>query len=217
MAYTLPDGSKLFLGTSFATAVTVTALSNADPAVATATAHGLADGTPGILTSGWEDADARVFRVDDAATNTFELEGFDSSDTTLFTPGGGVGSFRPITGWQEIQQVLNPSTSGGEQQFATVEPLAKKNAIQIPTSFSPMTLTVPIGDDPSLPGYLALKLASDKRELRPLRIQKPNGATNYFYGYVSLNEVPSLTKGQVDTVTATFALQALPTRYSTAV
>lgn len=217
MAYTLPDGSKLFLGTAFGSALAVSAASNADPAVLTVTGHGLTDGTPGIFTSGWEDADSRVYRVDDAATNTFELEGLDSSDTTLYTPGGGTGTFKAITAWQEIQQVLNPSTSGGEQQFATVEPLAKRNAIQLPTNFSPMTLTIPIGDDPTLPGYLALKLASDKRELRPLRIQKPNGATNYFFGYVSLNEVPSMTKGQVDTVTATFALQALPTRYATAV
>lgn len=216
MAYTLPDGSKLFLGVTFGAVINVTALSNADPAVATANGHGQTAGTPFILTSGWEDADARVYRVADPAANTFEIDGLDSTDTTLYTPSGGTGSIRPITAWQEIQQVLNPSTSGGEQQFATVEPLAKKNVIQIPTNFSAMTLTIPIGDDPTLPGYLALKAASDKREQRPLRIQKPNGATNYFFGYVSLNEVPSLTKGQVDTVTATFAMQSLPTRYATA-
>jgi len=216
MAYTLPDGSKLFLGVAFSAPIAVTAISNADPAVATAAAHGLTANTPLIFTSGWEDADARVYRVEDPTTNNFELAGLDSTDTTLYTPGGGTGTVRAVTGWQEIQQVLNPSTSGGEQQFATVEPLAKRNAIQLPTNFSPMTLTIPIGDDPTLPGYLALKAASDKRELRPLRIQKPNGATNYFYGYVSLNEVPSLTKGQVDTVTATFALQGLPTRFTTA-
>lgn len=216
MAYTLPDGSKLFLGTTFGSVLTVTAASNANPAVLTVAAHGLSAGAPFVLTSGWEDVDGRVYRVEDPLAGSFEVAGLDTTDTNLFTPGGGVGSIRPITGWQEIQQVLNPSTSGGEQQFATVEPLAKKNAIQLPTNFSPMTLTIPIGDDPTLPGYIALKAASDKREQRPLRIQKPNGATNYFFGYVSLNEVPSMTKGQVDTVTATFALQSLPTRYATA-
>lgn len=216
MAYTLPDGSKLFLGVTFGSPIALTAVSNANPAVASAAGHGLTAGTPFVLTSGWEDADGRVYRVEDPLSGTFEISGLDSTDNNLYTPGGGTGSVKPITGWQEIQQVLNPSTTGGEQQFATVEPLAKKNAIQLPTNFSPMTLTIPIGDDPTLPGYIALKAASDKREQRPLRIQKPGGATNYFYGYVSLNEVPSLAKGQVDTVTATFALQALPTRFATA-
>lgn len=217
MAYTLPDGSKLFLSTTFGSPLNVSAITNAAPAAATVTGHGLTAGTPVLFQSGWEDADGRVFRVDDPTTNAFDMLGLDSSDTTLYTPGGGTGTVKAITAWQEIQQVLNPSTSGGEQQFATVEPLAKRNAIQLPTNFSPMTLTVPIGDDPTLPGYIALKAASDKREQRVLRIQKPNGATNYFFGYVSLNEVPSMTKGQVDTVTATFSMQGLPTRFATAV
>lgn len=214
MSYTLPDGSKLFLGTTFGAPITITAVSNTSAAVASAVGHGLTAKTPFIFTSGWEDANDRVFRVANPLAGTFEIEGLDSTNTNLFTPLGGVGTVKPITGWQEIQQVLNPSTSGGEQQFATVEPLAKRNAIQIPTGFSPMSVTIPIGDDPTLPGYIALKAASDNRDIRPLRIQKPNGAVNYFYGYVSLNEVPSLTKGQVDTVTATFALQGLPVRYA---
>ena len=214
MAYTLPDGSKLFLGTTFGAPINITAVSNANPAVVSAASHGLTDKTPFILSSGWEDANDRVFRVTNPLSGTFEIDGFDSSNTNLFPPLSGVGTVTPITGWQEIQQVLNPSTSGGEQQFATVEPLAKRNAIQIPTGFSPMSVTIPLGDDPTLPGYIALKAASDARAIRPLRIQKPNGAVNYFYGYVSLNEVPSLTKGQVDTVTATFALQGLPVRYA---
>lgn len=215
MAYTLPDGSKLYLGTTFGTPIAITAVTNADPAVASAAAHGLTAGTPFILNTGWEDANERVFRVADPLTGSFEIEGFNSTNTNLFPAGSGVGTVVPITAWQEIQQVLNPSTSGGEQQYATVEPLAKKNAIQIPTSFSPMSLSIPIGDDPTLAGYIALKAASDARELRPLRIQKPNGSVNFFYGYVSLNEVPSMTKGQVDTVTASFALQGLPVRYAT--
>lgn len=215
MAYSLPDGSKLFLGTTFGSPITVTAVSNANPAVISATAHGLTDGTPFIWNTGWEDANERVFRADDVTTDALDVEGFNSTNTNLFPAGSGVGTIVPITAWQEIQQVLNPSTSGGEQQYATVEPLAKRNAIQIPTNISAMTLTIPIGDDPTLAGYIALKAASDAREQRPLRIVKPNGAVNYFYGYVSLNEVPSLTKGQVDTVTAAFALQGLPVRYAT--
>ena len=37
---------------------------------------------------------------------------------------------------------------------------------------------------------------------------------NYFYGYIALNEIPSLTKGQVDTVNAAMAPQGRTTRYA---
>jgi hypothetical protein len=217
LAYTVPDGSKLFISITYGTAVPITAVSNANPAVATAAAHGLAAKKEFILTSGWDDANNRVFRVGAApAAGTFNIDEFNTTSVTRFTPGGGVGSVRPIDAWQEIQQVLNPSSSGGEPQFAEVDPLASQNRFQIPTGFSATNITIPIGDDPSLPGYLAMKNASENRLLVALKVLKPNGNVNYFYGYTALNEIPSLTKGQVDTITATFAPQGNTTRYATA-
>lgn len=214
MAYTVPDGSKLFISTAYGATVLVTALTNADPAVATAAGHGLAAKEEFILVSGWDDANNRVFRAANPSADGFDVEGLDATNAARFTAGGGVGSIKPITAWQEIQQVLNPSSSGGDPQFAEVAPLASMNTFQIPTGFSATSITIPIGDDPSLPGYKALKAASENRLLVALKVLKPNGNVNYFYGYAALNEIPSLTKGQVDTVTATFAPQGSTTRYA---
>ena len=214
MSYSLPDGSKLFLGITFGSPITVSAVTNADPANATATAHGQTLGTVFIFNSGWEDADGRVFRVANPTTNNFDVEGLDASSTSLYSAGTGTGTIVPVTAWQEIQQVLNPTTSGGEQQYVTVSPLARRNDIQIPSNISAMSMSIPIGDDPTLAGYQAVKLAADNRELRPLKILKPNGNVTYFYGYVGFNEVASFSKGQVDTVTASFAMQGLPTKYT---
>jgi len=60
MAYFLPEGSKIFISTGFASAKTVTGITNADPAVATSVAHGYVDNDELLLTSGWEDADSSV-------------------------------------------------------------------------------------------------------------------------------------------------------------
>lgn len=215
MAYSVPDGSKLFLSVAYGTAVAVASVTNAETAVATASAaHTLVDGQEFIFTSGWEDANNRVFRVTDSATPAFSIEGLDSTNESRFTPGGGAGSVLPISTWQELQQVLNPSSTGGDPKYATVEPLASLNDFQIPTGFTAQSITIPIGDDASLPGYKALKKASEERLLVALKVLKPNGNVNYFYGYAALNEMPSLTKGQVDTVTATFAPQGRTTRYA---
>jgi hypothetical protein len=213
--YTLPNGSKFYLGATFGSPIPITAITNAAQAVASATAHGLAAKAEFILKTNWEDANDRVFRVANPTTNAFEIEGLDTTSTALFEAGGGVGTIIPILSWVEIQQVLNPTTSGGDPKFATVEPLARKNAIQLPAGFNPMSLTIPIGDDPTLLGYKALKAASDNQDLRPLRSRKPNGSVNYFYGYPYLNEVSTMAKDQVDTVTAGMTIQGKPTRYAT--
>lgn len=213
MAYTVPDGSKLFISTVLAAAIPLTAVTNANPAVASAEAHGLVNGKEFILFSGWDDANNRVFRAENQTAGTFAIEGLDTTNQKRFSEGGGLGSVVPITTWQEIQQVLNPSTSGGEPKYADVDPLGSMYAFQIPAGFGATSITIPIGDDPSLPGYKALKKVSDDRSLVVLKVQKPVGGVNYFYGYAALNENPSMTKGSVDTVTAYFAPQGLTTRY----
>lgn len=214
MSYSVPDGSKLSIATTMAAAIAVSAVTNANPAVASSTAHGLLDGAVFIFSSGWEDATNRVFRVDNKTTDAFDIEGLNSTSTTRFPAGSGVGTVTPITAWTEIQQVLNPTSSGGEQQFATVEPLALLNNFQIPTGVSAQTISIPIGDDPTLAGYQAILAAAEARSARALRVQKPNGEVMYFYGYFGLNPTPTLTKGQVMTVTASFSPFGPPTRFA---
>jgi hypothetical protein len=46
MAYYYPEGSKVYYSTTFAVAKTVSAVTNANPAVATSTSHGYTDLCP---------------------------------------------------------------------------------------------------------------------------------------------------------------------------
>ena len=52
MSYNSPEGSKFYFSTTFAAAKTVTAASNANPAVLTSVAHGYSDGDEFLFTSG---------------------------------------------------------------------------------------------------------------------------------------------------------------------
>lgn len=214
MAFSIPDGTTIHLGTSFGTAVAVTGISNATTAVVSAAAHGLANGDMIILKSGWQRANERVFRVANVSTGTFELEGFDTSDVNVFPAGTSSGSAQKILTFTQITQVIGISTSGGEQQFATVSPLESDFEIQIPTMYSAQTISMEIGDDPTLAGYQAVKKAADARAIRPLLMINKNGSKIYYYGYVSLNETPTKNKGQVDTVAGTFSLLSRPVRYA---
>lgn len=214
MSFSLPDGSKFFISTGVAAALTVSGLSNANPAVATSTAHGLLAGDEILLYSGWEDANESVFRVASPAANTFAVSGLDTTDTQWFPAGTGTGTAAKISGWQEIQQLTNVAASGGDAQFATVELLSRRNAIQIPTRFNATSLTLTMADDPNLAGYQALQSASRGLKQRAFKLLLAGGGTAYGFGYVALNEMPQLNKGQVNTVTASLSLTGRFIRYS---
>jgi len=89
MAYYFPEGSKFYFSNTFAAAKTISAITNASPALATSTAHGYVDGDEILLTSGWEDATDTVFRIDQLTADTFELEGLNTTNTNFYPAGSG--------------------------------------------------------------------------------------------------------------------------------
>lgn len=216
MSVSLPNGVIFALATAYGSAIPFSAITNANPPVLTSNAHGLANGDIVEVTSGWQKLNGRLFRVSGVATNSFSLEGVDTSSTVDFPAGSGVGSVRKVTTFQQISQVTDLTTSGGDQQFATYSFLENDFESQIPTQTSAQSVTMTLADDPNLAGYQALKTAATKREIRGLRAQYPNGSVAYYNGYVSLNETPNLQKGNINTVQATFSLYAPLTRYASA-
>lgn len=214
MAVSLPNGVIISLGTTYGSPITVTALSNANPALATASGHGLSDGDIVRVTSGWARLNDRVVKVDQQSSSTFELEGINSTDTNLYPAGTGTGSVEEVTAWTQITQILDLTTSGGDMNFVTYSFLEQDAESQLPTQSSPMTMTMTIADDESLAGYIALEAAAETRDPYALKLAMPNGSVIYMNGYVSLNTVPILTKNQLTAVRATFNLLGKPVRYT---
>lgn len=213
MAASLPDGATLEIATGYAASKTVTILSNANPAVLTATAHGLANGDIFELKSGWFRLNERLFRAAGITTDTAQVEGQNTTSTTDYPIGTGTGTLREITAWTQVPQILEFTTSGGEQQYSTYSFLEEDFERQLPTVTAAQSLSIGIADDPSLTGYQAVKAASDSRALTALRLRLRNGSIILYNGIISLNETPTLNKGSVMQVTASVALQGRPTRY----
>ena len=214
MAARLPDGAIVSLATTYGTAKTVTAITNANPGVASSAAHGLANGALVAVTSGWSNLNNRIVRVAATAASTFNLDGIDTTSTLLFPAGSGTGSVQEITAFTQISQIMGFQTSGGDQQFTNVSFMEQNFETQIPTLTSAMSISIDIADDPTLPGYIALKSAADARAIRALKLQLPDGSFLLYQGYVSFNETPTLSKGQVMMVKANLSLQGKPVRYN---
>lgn len=213
MAARLPDGATVTLAITYGAVKAVSAITQAAPPVASATAHGMANGAFYELVSGWQKLNQRIFKAANVAANVVDVTGQDSSDTARYPTGASAGSLREITGWAQISQILEFTTSGGDQQFANFSYMEEDFERQLPSITSAQSVTIGIADDPTLAGYIALKAASDARALRALRLTLPDGSIILYNGIVALNETPTLTKGQVMQVKATFSLQSRPVRY----
>lgn len=216
MAVSLPNGSTLFIGSAYAAAITVTALSNANPAVATAVGHGLSTGDYLVVTSGWSRLTDRLVRVGSTPTaDTFTLEGINTTDTDLYPAGAGTGSVREVTTFTQITQILSTASQGGEQQFLTYQFLEDDAEKEIPTTKTAGGFDFTVADDPTLSGYIALSAANDDREARALRVNLANGSKLCYYGYCTLNETPTLTVNELMACEATVRFLNKPTRYTT--
>lgn len=214
MSVSLPNGSVISIASTYGSAITVTALSNANPAVGTATAHGLANGDVLEVRSGWSALDQRILRAASVDTNTFALEGFTSVDTSKYPALGGVGSVREVTAWTQITQILESTSQGGEQQFATYGFLEDSKERQLPTVKSAESIVLSIGDDQSLPWYDLMVAADDDRLPRAIRVRLPSGAIIFYNAYVTINKTPSLTRNEIMKLQATLSFVADTTRYA---
>jgi len=214
LALTLSNGTTVSISNGFDAAKTISATTNADPAVATSTAHGYSNGDYVVVSSGWVRLSERVVRVDGSATDSFELEGIDTSNTTIYPSGGGAGTAKRVTGWTQLTQILSSSSTGGEQQFWEGQFLEGDRQIRIPTTKSAAGISFTIADDPTLPGYILAKEANDDRMPRAVMLTLANGAKLMYYAYISLSTIPSLNVNEPMQVEVTLSLLADPTRYA---
>jgi hypothetical protein len=213
MSAYFPNGTIFSLGTTYGSNVTVTAISNAATGVATAAAHGLSDADI-VIGSFPSRFDNRVFRVDGATTGTFETEGINTSSTTNYPSGFGVGYVREVTAWSALSQVVDSQSQGGEQQFYQWVYLEDGRQRQRPTFKNARSLQLTLDWDPDLAWHAALITADESQSPHALRAALPNGDFLYWGMYVGFDGEPSFTINENQKVIATFSLASpYSTRY----
>lgn len=213
MAVSLPNGALLAVATAYASALTVTAASNASSCVLTVT-NTLVAGDIIEFTSGWSRANGRVFRVSAATASTVTVEGLDTTSTVQYPSASGIGSIRKINTFTQVTQIMGCTSSGGEPQYQTFSFLEQDFDSQIPTTTSAQSLALEIADDPALAGYQAIKAIALSRAATALRLTFPAGGFMFYSGIFAFDETPSLTKGNLMSVKAGVALQNRPVRYA---
>lgn len=113
MPFTKGRGVTVRVANVMAAAKTVSAVTKANPGVATSSAHALANGAIGFFSnvSGMVQLEGQAAIVANQATNTFELKGLNTSSYSDFS---GSCSFTPVSSWHVLSECDQYSTGGGE-------------------------------------------------------------------------------------------------------
>ena len=206
MAYYFAEGSKIQFTQTMAGAKTITVATNANPCVMTSVAHGYSTDDEILLTTGWEDATDSVYKITVLTADTFSVTGLDTTNTSYFASGSGVGTAQKLSTWLDIPQVLTVSSSGGDARFTDISPLAKRNSIKVPTGFNATAMMLTLGHDASQANYITMLGIS--RNLSKVAIKQviSGGAVTYGYGYMSVSENPKLNVNQANTVDAALTI-----------
>lgn len=213
MAVSLPNGATIHIASAYTSAKNITAASNAAECVITCTAHGFSNGDFVEITSGWSDLNGGIFRISSVTTDSFKLEGINTANVLDFPAGAGIGQCRKINTWVQLMQILEFGTEGGEQQFVNYSVLEEDIEHQIPTVQSAINIKFSMIDDPDLIGYKVARDVSRLKGLVAMRILTKSKSVITYNGYLSMNEMPTMTKNEVMKINLTYALSAKFNRY----
>lgn len=192
MAYIFPQGTKAFYSTTLAAAKTVTAVTNASPAVATSVSHGYVDLDPVLYSSSWADADNTVFEVDQLTVDTFGIVGLNATDTNVYPVGSGVGTTKKISTWIEVPQILSLQGTGGGIRYGTISPLGSRQDTKQPIGFDAAGLDIKIGFDPNNAVITGMQSLTRVFTKVAVKLVIPGGGRVYGYGNIACNEFPEI-------------------------
>lgn len=213
MAFQLPNGSIVQVGSELADPIAITAATNAKGVTFTVEdVTDLAENDEIMITSGWALINYLVARISaiDSEAKTVTVGVIDTSDTNFFPAGNGVGSLQKITGWTVIPQITEVAQSGGDQQYIQVQFLEDDRQRNIATYKAAKTQTFTIAHDSTLPFYDVLKTSDRRGDTLPLKMYVPKATeTRYWSGTPSFDPQPTTAVNAVETVQASFAIKSM--------
>lgn len=170
---------------TLATGIAVTAVTKANPGVASAAAHGLSNGDIGVfvVTGGMVELDGQAVRVASTASGTFALEGLDTSGYSTFT--SGTGTFYEVTAWETLgnaQSISMPNPAPEKIDITVLRDKQKQYAYGLPDA--------PDGTinglyDPLAAGVAEVAEATKANEDRVFRVTWSGGQKTIFNANVS--------------------------------
>lgn len=199
---------------ALASALTITAITKANPGVVTYTGADPANGDYVFLSVlGMHQVNDRVARVANvnAGGNTFELEGIDTTLFDTFTSG----TFEVITFGTSITTATSISSSDGGFDFLDTTTIHGNVKTQIPGLPAAKNYTMDHIWDVSDAGQVAMKTASDAQAKRAFKFTfGTGGQIMVFAGYVGFDGAPGGSAQEVVKTSAVITANGKPSYYA---
>lgn len=209
-----PKGTTFFVFTSLGTAQTVSGISNATEAVVTCTAHTFVNGDYVFIDSGWGRLNKRAFRVKSVTTNTFVLEGMDTTNTEFYPAGSGAGTAKKANTPVQITQILSANSSGGDAKPITYGYMENDVELTINDGFTAVQRQFSMDADAfGGTAYNLLRTLTETGAETILRTVLKGGSFTLAPCTVALNEEILLQDGQVNRVNFTLNQTNRSVRY----
>ena len=191
---------------------TITAISKNSTGVVSSTAHGYSNGDYVLLSvQGMYQLNYRVMRVSAVATDSFSLEGEDTTNYATFVSG----TAQKITFGTSLATLTNINASGGDFDFVDTTTIHDSIKTQIPGLGNPSTYNFESFWDPSDAGLIALKSASDAQAQRAILFSFSNGQKFVFNGYVGCSLSPTGSAQDLIKTSVVFTSLGGPKAYAT--
>jgi hypothetical protein len=216
MSVTLTTGSTLAIAKTYGPSIATTTVTNAsDAVVTTASPHSVAVGEYVEVLSGWGRLNQRIARAKTGTTgSTLVLEGINTSDTSKYPSGTGLGSIRRISAWTALSQIKSLSASGGTQNYADITDMTDTVERKVPTTRSAIDVTIDAFDDPSLNWYADVVTADESRSPYGFLITPANSKPMVANAYWSLLRVPTMAQNEALMTQINLSYAAEPVRYA---
>lgn len=199
--------------TLLATAVVITAITKANPAVASATAHGYTDNDILLLKiQGMRQVDLAVVRVANSDTGTFELDGIDSTTFDTFSSG----TAQKITFGANAATFQDVSPSGGEAAEIDVKTIHDDQDRVIPGNKSALSFSFGSIWDVADPALVALKGFDSTKAPCAVMFRFTTGDLVYFAAIPSLSLAPGGSAGNVVTTPVKLNVSGRLSNYASA-
>ena len=197
---------------AIAAAKTITAITKANPAVASSDAHGYSNGDIVYLSIvGMHQLNEKVIRVANVAAGTFEIEGVDSTNFETFASG----TAEKLTMGTSITSATTINASGGEFDFIDTTVIHANAKTQIPGLPSAISFSMDHIWDATDTAQVAMKAASDVQARRAFKFQfGTGGKILYFAGYVGFTGLPGGQAQGLVSTKAVVTMNGTPTYYA---
>ena len=200
------------VGATSLTALVITAITKANPAVVTYTGTDPVNGDFVVIDSaGMVELKNRVFRIAgvDGGANTFQLEGENSTSYNTFISGTAT----PVATFQSMTTVQDISASGGDPEFADVTTIHDQIRRRVPTVFSPSSYQFGCIFDPADAAMARLVALTKSRTPEAIVFTFSDGAQFAFYAYAAASGAPTGSAQEVVKTNVSLESQGLPNVY----